>query len=144
MIRNVSLMSIERFFLFILFNQICGRLRGRLKAFVTDTAVVVCIESLHRSEFAAFFAYNAQLIVDHLSPTNFGIARDSSSSASFCLLGLLLALLSVFIIALECGFFGLLVLVVNITAVRPASSPYRISQRRGPRNGPDHRPELIR
>lgn len=126
-----------------MFNQICGRLRGRLKTFITDTAVVVCIESLRRPELATFFAYDAQLIIDHLSPTNFGIARDSSLSTPFCLLGLLLALLNGFIIARECGFFGLLVLVVNITADRPASSPYRNFQRRGPSNGPDHRLEFI-
>ena len=47
-------------FLFIkslnMFNQICGLFRGWFKAFVTDTGLVVCLESLHRPELAAFFA----------------------------------------------------------------------------------------
>jgi hypothetical protein len=68
-----------------MFNQICGSFRGWLKAFITDTGLVVCIESLHRSELAAFFAYDVQLIVDHLNPTNFSIDRDTGSSSSFYL-----------------------------------------------------------
>jgi hypothetical protein len=58
--RNVSLSAIGRFFLFIkflnMFNQIYGSFREGLKAFVTDTALVVCLESLLRPELAAFFA----------------------------------------------------------------------------------------
>jgi len=78
-------------------NQICGGFLGWLKAVVTDTGRVGCIESLHRSELATFFAYDAQLIVGHLNPTNFGIDRDTGASASFCLLDLLLALLNGFL-----------------------------------------------
>lgn len=84
-----------------MFNQICGRFRGRLKAFVTYASLVVCIESLHRPELATFFAYDAQLILGHLNPANFGIDRDTGSSTSFCLLDLLLALLNGFVTALE-------------------------------------------
>ena len=123
-------------------NQICGRFLGWLKAFVTDTGIVGCIESLHRSELSTFLAY-AQLIVGHLNPTNFGINRDNGSSTSFCLLHLLLDLLNGFLTALECGFFGLLVLVIKIAAGRPPNSPYTNSHRRFRSNGPDHRPKLI-
>ena len=66
-----------------MFNQIYGRFRGWLKAFVTDTGLVVCLESLLRHELAAFFAYDVQLIVDHLNPTNFGIDLYTGSSSSF-------------------------------------------------------------
>jgi hypothetical protein len=65
------------------FNQICGGFRGWLNAFVTDTSLEVCLESLHRSELAAFFAYDAQRIVIHLNPTNFSIDRDTGPSGSF-------------------------------------------------------------
>jgi hypothetical protein len=68
-----------------MFNQICGRFRGWLNAFITDTGLVVYIESPHRSEFAAFFANDVQLIVDHLNPTNFSIDHDTGSSSSFYL-----------------------------------------------------------
>jgi hypothetical protein len=66
-----------------MFNQIYGRFRRWLKAFVTDTGLVVCLESLHRSELATFFAYDAQLIIDHLNHTSFSIDRDTGSSSSF-------------------------------------------------------------
>jgi hypothetical protein len=104
---------------------------------------VGCIESLHRSELATFFAYDAQLIVGHLNPTNFGIDRDTGVSTSFCLLDLLPALLNGFLTALECGFFGLIVLVLKIAADHPPNSPYTKSHRLVHSNGPDHRPELI-
>jgi hypothetical protein len=68
-----------------MFNQIYGRFRGGLKAFITNTGLVVCRKSLHKFEFAAFFAYDAQLIVTHLNPTNFSIDRDTGSSSSFYL-----------------------------------------------------------
>jgi hypothetical protein len=70
-----------------MFNQIRVRFHGGLKAFVTDTSLVVCTECLHWPKLATFFANDVQLIIDHYSPTNFGIDRDPASSTSFFFAG---------------------------------------------------------
>ena len=58
---NDTSFAIKIYWIFIfikslnMFNQICGLFRGWFKAFVTDTGLVVCIESLHRSAVCRIF-----------------------------------------------------------------------------------------